>query len=176
MLKWDVPAIDCVAFVDPRHSKVDIVQAAGRALRLGPTDKEYGVILIPVFYEVGQDVEEIAASGIFKHVFEVVRAMSDHDERLQAEINSLKLGDGKRGATQTRVDEGPSTSRALFGEAKCRTETATIKKRDPDTPIPLSGRSHAQASWGASTEHASRPTSQGRTHATGCAETGVKFD
>ena len=29
----DVPAIDCVAFADPKQSTIDIVQAAGRALR-----------------------------------------------------------------------------------------------------------------------------------------------
>jgi superfamily II DNA or RNA helicase len=29
----DVPAIDCVMFADPKQSRVDIVQAAGRALR-----------------------------------------------------------------------------------------------------------------------------------------------
>ena len=92
----DVPAIDCVAFVDPKHSNIDIVQAAGRALRLGGDDKDHGVILIPVFYEVGEDPETIAESGIFKNVFEVVRAMADQDERLQAEITKIKLGDEKR--------------------------------------------------------------------------------
>ena len=29
----DVPNIDCIVFADPRKSKVDIVQALGRALR-----------------------------------------------------------------------------------------------------------------------------------------------
>ncbi len=35
----DLPAIDCVVFTDPKKSKVDIVQAAGRALRLSPGKK-----------------------------------------------------------------------------------------------------------------------------------------
>jgi hypothetical protein len=99
----DVPAIDCVAFVDPKHSKIDIVQAAGRALRLGGEDKDYGVILIPVFYAVGEDPEEIASTGVFKNVFEVVRAMADQDQRLQAEITNLRVGEGKRGKSQERV-------------------------------------------------------------------------
>ena len=51
-----------------------------------------------------------------------------------------------------------------------------VRTTPADTPTPLSSRAHAQASWGASTEPASRPTSQGRTHAMGCGETGVKFD
>jgi predicted helicase len=42
----DVPAIDCVLFADPKQSRVDIVQAAGRALRRYP-GKEYAYILLP---------------------------------------------------------------------------------------------------------------------------------
>ena len=40
----DVPAIDCVLFADPKQSRIDTVQAAGRALRRYP-GKEYGYIL-----------------------------------------------------------------------------------------------------------------------------------
>jgi predicted helicase len=29
----DVPAVDMVGFIDPRHSKIDIAQATGRAMR-----------------------------------------------------------------------------------------------------------------------------------------------
>jgi excisionase family DNA binding protein len=99
----DVPAIDCVAFVDPKHSKVDIVQAAGRALRLGNKDKGYGVILIPVFYNLGEDAEAVAARGVFRNVFEVVRAMADQDERLNAEITGIRLGEGEREGTSGRL-------------------------------------------------------------------------
>ena len=112
----DVPAIDCVAFVDPRHSKVDIVQAAGRALRIGDGTKAYGVILIPLFYEVGEDPEEIASTGVFKNVYEVVRAMADQDERLQAEITSILLGEGKRGASKSRLIIEPGDEERLVLE------------------------------------------------------------
>ena len=43
----DVPAIDCVVFADPKQSRIDIVQAAGRALRRYP-GKDYGYILLPL--------------------------------------------------------------------------------------------------------------------------------
>ena len=43
----DVPAIDCVLFADPKQSQIDIVQAAGRALRTFP-GKDYGYILLPL--------------------------------------------------------------------------------------------------------------------------------
>ena len=44
----DVPALDGVAFVDPKRSEIDIIQAVGRAIRLSD-DKETGTIVIPVF-------------------------------------------------------------------------------------------------------------------------------
>ena len=43
----DVPATDCVLFADPKQSRIDIVQAAGRALRRYP-GKDYGYILLPL--------------------------------------------------------------------------------------------------------------------------------
>jgi predicted helicase len=43
----DIPAVDCVLFADPKHSVIDTVQAAGRALRRHP-GKRRGYILIPL--------------------------------------------------------------------------------------------------------------------------------
>ena len=43
----DVPKIDCVLFADPRQSKIDIVQAMGRALRYYK-GKKYGYVLLPI--------------------------------------------------------------------------------------------------------------------------------
>ena len=45
----DLPAIDCVCFTDPKRSKIDIVQAAGRALRRSK-GKKFGYILV-CFYQ-----------------------------------------------------------------------------------------------------------------------------
>jgi predicted helicase len=48
----DVPAVDMVAFIDPRHSKIDIAQATGRAMRKPRgSDKEFGFVVIPLFLE-----------------------------------------------------------------------------------------------------------------------------
>ena len=44
----DVPSIDGVAFIDPRHSTIDIIQALGRAIRKAP-DKKVGTVVVPVF-------------------------------------------------------------------------------------------------------------------------------
>ena len=44
----DVPTLDGVAFIDPRRSTIDIIQAVGRAIRKAP-DKTLGTIVLPVF-------------------------------------------------------------------------------------------------------------------------------
>ena len=49
----DVPSLDGVAFIDPRSSQVDIIQAVGRAIRLSP-DKKVGTIVLPVFIAAGR--------------------------------------------------------------------------------------------------------------------------
>ena len=52
----DVPTLDGVAFIDPRRSEVDIVQAVGRAIRKSD-DKTVGTIVIPVFIDTDTDPE-----------------------------------------------------------------------------------------------------------------------
>src|SRR4029434_2798565 len=51
----DVPAIDCVMFADPKQSRVDIVQAAGRALRQY-CGKEYGYIVLQLLCHEKMDL------------------------------------------------------------------------------------------------------------------------
>jgi predicted helicase len=52
----DVPAIDCVMFADPKQSRIDIVQAAGRALRQYQ-GKERGYIVVPLVVPAKMDFE-----------------------------------------------------------------------------------------------------------------------
>ena len=62
----DVPAVDVVAFLSPRKSKVDIVQAAGRAMRKAD-GKETGYVLLPLFLETQENetIEEaLEAHGL----------------------------------------------------------------------------------------------------------------
>ena len=73
----DLPAIDCVCFTDPKRSKVDIVQAAGRALRLSK-GKKFGYILIPIFIPAGADFIEAAEEQGFDDVAITVRALASN--------------------------------------------------------------------------------------------------
>lgn len=52
----DVPALDGVAFIDPRRSEVDIVQAVGRAIRKSET-KTVGTVVISVFIDPDENAD-----------------------------------------------------------------------------------------------------------------------
>ena len=61
----DVPAIDCVMFADPKQSRVDIVQAAGRALRQY-RGKDCGYIVVPLIVPEKMDFEKFAETTAFQ--------------------------------------------------------------------------------------------------------------
>ena len=91
----DVPTLDGVAFIDPRRSEVDIVQAVGRAIRKSE-DKTVGTIVIPVFIDTDADPEVALDSSAFKPVWDVVKALRAHDEELGEQLDGLRRSLGKR--------------------------------------------------------------------------------
>jgi superfamily II DNA or RNA helicase len=79
----DIPSIDCVFFADPKGSTIEIVQAAGRALRLDTkSGKERGYILLPLVVPDGATLDEVTETSAFKFVLFVLRALAAHDERI----------------------------------------------------------------------------------------------
>jgi predicted helicase len=92
----DVPALDGVAFIDPRNSEIDIVQAVGRAIRLSE-GKSIGTIVIPVFIGNDDAPDEVLDSSPFRKVWAVVNALRSHDEGLGEQLDQLRQSIGKRG-------------------------------------------------------------------------------
>lgn len=89
----DIPSIDCVAFVDPKQSTVDIVQAAGRAMRQSKaTGKSHGYILIPIIVPEGQTLDQFAESTDFAAVAKVITSLSTQDERIVEELRNREPG------------------------------------------------------------------------------------
>lgn len=80
----DVPAVDLVAFVDRRRSKVDIVQAIGRALRRSE-GKEYGHVLLPIHVNMrkGESIEAALERTKMGPVIDVITALFENDQDLQ---------------------------------------------------------------------------------------------
>jgi superfamily II DNA or RNA helicase len=97
----DVPTLDGVAFIDPRRSEVDIVQAVGRAIRKAE-DKTVGTIVIPVFIDAEEDPDAALDDSAFKPVWDVIRALRAHDADLAEQLDSLRRELG-RGATSVTI-------------------------------------------------------------------------
>ena len=87
----DVPAIDCVMFADPKQSRIDIVQATGRALRQYP-GKECGYIVVPLIVPAKMDFEEFAKTTAFRQVAQTITALSTQDERIADEFRAIERG------------------------------------------------------------------------------------
>jgi len=99
----DVPAIDLVYFCDPRNSKVDIVQAVGRALRK-KQGKKMGYVVVPIYHTEKNNIEDAVQESAFKNLLQVVRALCEQDERLQDEINQIAFAKGARQNTKLTID------------------------------------------------------------------------
>jgi superfamily II DNA or RNA helicase len=98
----DVPVLDAVAFIDPRRSMVDIIQAVGRAIRLSE-GKKIGTVVIPVFIDQTQDAEEALSQSAFEPVWQVLKALRAHDKRLADELDQIRLRFNKGSGGKGRV-------------------------------------------------------------------------
>jgi superfamily II DNA or RNA helicase len=91
----DVPSLDGVAFIDPKQSQVDIVQAVGRAIRRS-VDKTMGTIVLPVLIDTEQNSADISDTD-FKQIWNVVNALRSHDNQLGNELDAIRFELGKKG-------------------------------------------------------------------------------
>ncbi|OAI00630.1 hypothetical protein A1353_19530 [Methylomonas methanica] len=102
----DVPSLDGIAFIDPKNSQVDIVQAVGRAIRLSE-DKKFGTIILPVFIEPGENAIASIEASNFKAVWEVLNAFKSHDEELSHQLDTLRTELGRQPGSKVRTEDLP---------------------------------------------------------------------
>lgn len=86
----DVPAVDLVAFLSPRRSRVDIVQATGRAMRRSE-GKTTGYVLVPLYVEQAADesVEAAVSRSSFDEVWDVLHSLQEQDDVLAELIRHM---------------------------------------------------------------------------------------
>ena len=99
----DVPSLDCVAFIDPRSSQIDIIQAVGRAIRLS-INKKAGTIVLPVFIGQSDDPEQALQESNFKPIWDVLNALKAHDDVLADELNQIRTELGRKGGGKVDPD------------------------------------------------------------------------
>jgi hypothetical protein len=95
----DLPAVDMVAFMSPKKSKVDIIQATGRAMRKDPQNpkKNIGYILVPLYLEITtcESIEDAIVKADFGEVWNVLQALQEHDKVLADIITQLQVDKGR---------------------------------------------------------------------------------
>jgi superfamily II DNA or RNA helicase len=98
----NVPGVDMVAFMSPRRSRVDIIQAAGRAMRRAGPEKTVGYILLPLFVEVAKgETAEMALEGSnYEEIWEVLHALSEQDSVLADKIKEARRQRGVKGFSE----------------------------------------------------------------------------
>lgn len=87
----DCPALAAIAFIEPRESVVDVVQAVGRVMRLAH-GKSQGLIIVPIIIPDDTDAETYLCSHGregWKTLGQVLLALRGHDERIEDRLKDL---------------------------------------------------------------------------------------
>ena len=88
----DSPSLSAVAFLEPRKSPIDVVQAVGRAMRTAP-GKKMGYIICPILIPPYADPEAwLSRSDMeegWQELGQILLALRAHDERIENELGKL---------------------------------------------------------------------------------------
>ncbi len=88
----DSPSLNAVAFLEPRKSPLDVIQAVGRVMRTAP-DKKMGYIICPILIPPNTDPEEwLSTSNMdegWKELGQILLALRAHDQRIEDKLESL---------------------------------------------------------------------------------------
>ena len=88
----DSPDLSAVAFLDPRKSPVDVIQAVGRVMRKSPS-KDKGLIFIPLVIPPGHDPETFltltSPSDGWVELGQILNALRSHDDRIEESLADL---------------------------------------------------------------------------------------
>jgi predicted helicase len=104
----DVPALDFVAFLDPKESIVDIIQAVGRVIRKAE-GKEFGLIFIPLVVDTEKgNVDEQIEKTSYKTIWQVIGALASLDSAFEAQIRHILIKKGNENKKDEDKDKDPN--------------------------------------------------------------------
>ena len=89
----DIPETDLVAFLSPKKSKVDIVQAAGRVMRKSKAKpNKIGYILIPLYVDIqnNESIDSALERTDFDTVWDILLALREQDEILYTTLSKAR--------------------------------------------------------------------------------------
>ena len=88
----DSPSLNAVAFLEPRRSPIDVIQAVGRAMRKAD-NKEFGYIVCPVVIPPNVDAEQWLSISEkdegWREMAQILLALRAHDQRIEEELAKL---------------------------------------------------------------------------------------
>ena len=88
----DSPSLSAVAFLEPRKSPIDVVQAVGRAMRTSP-GKQFGYIICPIHIPINDDPERWLATSTpeegWAELGQILLALRAHDTRIEENLADL---------------------------------------------------------------------------------------
>ena len=132
----DSPSLSAVAFLEPRRSPIDVVQAVGRAMRRAE-GKALGYIVVPVVIPPGVDAERhLAVSDKhegWRELGDILQALRAHDKRIEdalPEMLTIQL------PSESQLDLELRTAVAVGRPDKTRLEYAVVtgsRERAEDT-------------------------------------------
>ena len=88
----DSPSLNAVAFLEPRKSPIDVIQAVGRAMRTAE-GKKLGYIICPILIPANADPERwLSSSGPedgWEELGQILLALRAHDQRIEDRLEHL---------------------------------------------------------------------------------------
>lgn len=130
----DVPALDAIMFLHPRKSQIDVVQSVGRVMRRAP-GKKMGYVILPIAIPAGMPPEEaLNDNERYKVVWQILNALRSHDERMDATINKVDLGEDVSGKIEI-----VAVTNQLPDRKKAQAENAGIGKGGDTVDDPEAG-------------------------------------
>ena len=124
----DVPALDAILFMHPRKSQIEVVQSVGRVMRRAE-GKRMGYVILPIAVSSGESATHALDNNKrYSVVWQVLNALRSHDERLDATINKMALGED----VTDRI------------EVTAIVNTLPSRTSDPDSDSDIGGESAAE--------------------------------